>query len=53
MFSDGLIKAINDNNIDKLVVDLRTNTGGVSRLMTTLISKLCKINKLKDKGKFL
>jgi len=50
-FSNGLLKEITDNNIDKFVVDLRNNTGGNSTLMTTLISKLNQIDKLKDKGK--
>ena len=50
-FSTGLLKAITDNNIDKFVVDLRNNRGGDSSLMTSLVSKLCLIDKLKDKGK--
>lgn len=48
-FSDGLLKAINDNDINKFVVDLRFNTGGASSLMTQLVSKLAKIDKLNGK----
>lgn len=50
-FSEGLLKAIANNNIDKLIVDLRNNTGGNSSLMTSLVSKMSQIDKLKDKGK--
>lgn len=50
-FSEGLLKAIANNNVNKLVVDLRNNTGGDSRLMTSLVSKISQIDKLKDKGK--
>lgn len=50
-FSDGLIKAIDSNDIDKFVVDLRFNTGGDSSLMTKLVSRLKNIQKLKGKGK--
>jgi len=48
-FSDGLLKAINDNDIDKFIVDLRNNRGGASTLMTTLAKDLSNIDKLKGK----
>lgn len=48
-FSDEILNVIADNNIDKFVIDLRNNTGGDSKLMTTFVSKLDKINKLNGK----
>lgn len=48
-FSQRLLKAINDNNLDKFVVDLRFNSGGDSSLMTGLVNKLASIDKLKGK----
>lgn len=48
-FSEGLLKAIDNNNIDKFIVDLRNNTGGDSSLMTSLVKKLSSIDILKDK----
>lgn len=50
-FSNKLLKSIEDNDVDKLIVDLRNNTGGNSNLMTNLVSKLKKIEKLKGKSK--
>ena len=48
-FSDEILKVIADNNTDQFVIDLRNNTGGDSKLMTTFVSKLAKINKLNGK----
>lgn len=50
-FSTQLINAINNDNINKLIVDLRCNTGGDSGLMAQLATKLSKIGKLQGKGK--
>lgn len=47
--SQGLLKVINDNNLNKFVVDLRFNSGGDSSLMTGLVNKLASIDKLKGK----
>lgn len=49
IFSDGLLKVIAENNIDKFVIDLRNNTGGNSTLMSGLADKLAGIEKLKGK----
>lgn len=50
-FGDELIKEINEKNIDKLIIDLRYNSGGNSMLMSDFAVKLSKIEKLKGKGK--
>ncbi len=49
VFSDGIIKAISENDIDKFVIDLRYNGGGDSSLFTGLAVKLAVIDKLKGK----
>jgi hypothetical protein len=49
IFSDGLLKVIAENNIDKFVIDLRSNTGGNSTLMSGLADKLAGIENLKGK----
>ncbi len=49
MFSEGILKAIAENNIKKFVIDLRENTGGNSVLMSNLAHKLADIEKIKGK----
>ncbi len=46
-FSKELITAINNNKIDKFIIDLRNNTGGNSSLMADLAEKLSNIETLK------
>ncbi len=48
-FSKALINQINNNDVEKLVIDLRNNTGGSSQLMTSLVSKLKNIDKLNSR----
>lgn len=50
-FSKGFLKELQDNKVDKLIVDLRNNGGGNSLLMTELVSAMEKTNKLNDEGK--
>ena len=48
-FSNGLIEQIRQNDTEKLIIDLRNNTGGNSSLMRELAIKLGKIDKIKGK----
>lgn len=48
-FSEGLIGEINNKDIEKFIIDLRYNRGGVSTLMTSLADKLNKIERIKGK----
>lgn len=50
-FSEELLKAINGNDVNKFVVDLRNNYGGDSSLMSSLVPKLQNIQKLQGKNK--
>ncbi|HEX2947295.1 MAG TPA: hypothetical protein VHT96_15235 [Clostridia bacterium] len=49
VFSEGLLKAISENDVGKFIIDLRYNSGGDSRLFTGLARKLAGIDKLKGK----
>jgi hypothetical protein len=50
-FSEELLKEINEKPIDKLIIDLRYNTGGNSILMSDFVDKLSNISKINDNGK--
>ena len=50
-FKHKVIETINTNNFDKIVFDLRFNTGGDSRLGTDLVNQLALIDKVNQKGK--
>ncbi|MFZ5352406.1 MAG: peptidase S41 [Bacillota bacterium] len=51
VFSEDLLDAVEKNEIDKLVFDMRNNPGGNSQLGHDLIRKLSKIDKVNKKGK--
>jgi C-terminal processing protease CtpA/Prc len=50
-FTDGLIKELNEKDVEKLVIDLRYNTGGNSTLMDEFAAKLYDVKKLRGEGK--
>jgi len=50
-FADGLIKELNEKEVEKFVIDLRYNTGGNSILMDNFVAKLYDVKKLRSKGK--
>lgn len=50
-FAEDLIKELNDKEVDRLIIDLRNNTGGSSVLMSEFAVKLNRIKKLSNKGK--
>lgn len=50
-FSEKWLKFIEENKPEKLVIDMRNNTGGNSTLLDPFIEALSKINHLKQLGK--
>ncbi len=50
-FSDRLFKFINENAVEKLVIDLRWNNGGNTMLLRPLIHGLIKTEKINQRGK--
>ncbi len=50
-FQNKIIEKLKDESIDKLIVDLRFNTGGNSSQGTELIKKISAINRINQKGK--
>ena len=49
-FTDSLFKYINDNNIEKLVIDLRWNNGGNTMLLPYFINAIIKNDKINTRG---
>ncbi len=49
-FTDRLFKYINDNNADKLVIDLRWNNGGNTMLTPYFINSIIKNDKINKRG---
>ncbi len=50
-FSTRLFKFVNDNAVEKLVIDLRWNNGGNTFLLTPLVQGLIKTEKINRRGK--
>lgn len=48
-FSNRLVDYINNNDVERLIVDLRFNGGGYTRITHTLVSKLKEVNKLRGR----
>lgn len=51
-FSERLYNFIKDNQVEKLILDLRLNDGGNSRLAMPLLYTIIKSDKINQKGKF-
>jgi len=49
-FTDSLMNYINDNNIEKLVIDLRWNNGGNTALLPYFINAVIKNEKINQRG---
>jgi tetratricopeptide (TPR) repeat protein len=49
-FSERLFKFINENDVEKLVIDLRWNNGGNTYLLTPLVQGLVKSDKINRRG---
>ena len=49
-FTDRLFKYINDNDIDKLVIDLRWNNGGNTMLVPHFINSIIRNDKINQRG---
>jgi hypothetical protein len=50
-FQNNIIEKLKDDSIDKLIVDLRFNSGGNSSQGTELIEKIATISRINQKGK--
>lgn len=50
-FQNNIIEKLKDDSIDKLIVDLRFNSGGNSSQGTELIEKISAISRINQKGK--
>jgi tetratricopeptide (TPR) repeat protein len=50
-FCDRLIKFINENNVDRLVIDMRWNNGGDTTIVQPLIHDLIRCDKINQRGK--
>ncbi len=50
-FSERLFKFVNDNDVEKLIIDLRWNNGGNTGLLPPLIHGLIKNEKINKQGK--
>ena len=50
-FSERLFKFVNENDVEKLVIDLRWNNGGNTGLLSPLVQGLIKNEKINQRGK--
>lgn len=50
-FCDRLVKFISENNVDKLVIDMRWNNGGDTTIVQPLIHDLIRCDKINQRGK--
>ncbi len=50
-FAEGLFKFVNENAVEKLVIDLRWNNGGNTMLLNPLVQGLIKNDKINRRGK--
>ncbi len=50
-FSERLFKFVNENAVEKLVIDMRWNNGGNTNLLTPLVQGLIKNEKINRRGK--
>nr|WP_321231632.1 S41 family peptidase [uncultured Psychroserpens sp.] len=51
-FCEDMFKYIDNNNVEKLVIDIRLNSGGNNQLNNEIISNILKSKKINKKGNF-
>lgn len=51
VFSEELLSIIEENSIDKLIIDLRNNTGGINGMLDTFVEKIANNSSLNKEDK--